>query len=786
MPAAFPSRRAALLAALLLVYLPVAVPAAEPAEAPVRGPFWSGTVMLPEKRGLAAAKGLAVSLGPDQRAHVLYDLDTLRVAAAWTGDLLEFGSTLTKIEWPPPPQIKGGIIFETPNGPGWASPAGRFADPRPRRQGPLPKDWVHYRGLYQHGDQVVLKYAVQGVEILELPGVAGGVFTRTLQPLGDLTTLRLAVAAAPEGAELYTGADATAVLGRDLLQTLGVKVAGAPNVAWSLEDGLLVLTVTNAPAGRPIRLALRRGGGPEDPALAAAPTDLRPLTQGGPARWTERPVTAGQRGADDAAYTVDWITEPYPNVYNTRTFFGGFDFFPDGRAAIGTFHGDVWVVEGIDDGLEKLTWTRFATGLFQPLGLKVVDGKIYVAGRDQITRLHDLNSDGEADFYENFNNDTTVTDNYHEFVLDLHTDSQGNFYFAKGSPWEPAVTAPEQGTLLKLAPDGRRLEVFATGLRAPNGMTVGPNDEILVGDNQGHWMPSSKVSLVKRGAFLGMVPAAQRDLEMLAKDGTRVTGNPSDPDVRAARGWKGWDGDMPIPVSYDEPVAWLPMRWDNSSGGQVFVTSDRWGPWRGAPLFLSYGKGLLYGMMWDSVGDTAQAALVPFDLKFNSGVMRARFNPRDGQLYLCGLKGWQCAATRDGGFYRVRFTGRPVYQPVAVRTAADGVTLTFGVELDPETATDTGSYAAEMWNYRYSGHYGSPDLSVREPGKEGRDKLAVKSARLLPDRKSVFLELDGLQPCDQWSVRFNLDAADGKEMRSEVIGTLHKLRPAEPRVAAVP
>ena len=34
---------------------------------------------------------------------------------------------------------------------------------------------------------------------------------------------------------------------------------------------------------------------------------------------------------------------------------------------------------------------------------------IYVLGRDQITRLHDLNGDGEIDFYENFNNDMEVT-----------------------------------------------------------------------------------------------------------------------------------------------------------------------------------------------------------------------------------------------------------------------------------------------------------------------------------------------------------------------------------------
>ena len=47
--------------------------------------------------------------------------------------------------------------------------------------------------------------------------------------------------------------------------------------------------------------------------------------------------------------------------------------------------------------------------------------QIYVLGRDQITRLHDLNGDGEADFYENFNNDCMVSEHFHEFALDLKT-----------------------------------------------------------------------------------------------------------------------------------------------------------------------------------------------------------------------------------------------------------------------------------------------------------------------------------------------------------------------------
>jgi len=79
------------------------------------------------------------------------------------------------------------------------------------------------------------------------------------------------------------------------------------------------------------------------------------------------------------------------------------DFFSDGRCAVCTMNGDVWIVSNIDANLERVTWKRFATGLYEPLGLRIVDDTIYVLGRDQITRLHDLNGDGEADFYEDFN-----------------------------------------------------------------------------------------------------------------------------------------------------------------------------------------------------------------------------------------------------------------------------------------------------------------------------------------------------------------------------------------------
>lgn len=759
-----------------------------PVAQPLRGPFWSGTIMLGKGKA-AAMKGVAVTLGADKNAYVVYDLDTLRMAAAWTGEFLEFGNTLTKIEWPPPPSIKGSLSFFSENEPGWSGPAGKLKDPRIKPQGPLPKEWAHYSGLYVHGDQVVLNYTVGDVSVLETPGYYSGpqpVFTRTLEFAQSGSSLTLLLAGGLElkasSSVIQDGSGATFSRADGSKISVSVSSGGKPSALKgslaTTAEGQLLLQLNKVAAGHPVRIAI--GLGDASGVAGAQKVQLvspSSLTKGGGSHWKESLVTQGKLGSEEGPYAVDTITEPFPNPYNVSTFFGGFDFLPDGRAAICSFHGDVWIVSGINSTLEKLTWKRFASGLFQPLGLKVVKGDIYVAGRDQITRLKDLNGDGEADLYENFNNDTVVTPNYHEFVLDLHTDSKGNFYYAKGAPWEPSVSSPHQGTILKVSPDGKKLVVYATGLRAPNGMTVGPDDTILVGDNQGHWMPSSKLNLVKPGAFMGMVPSAQRELTLRYPDGREIKANPSDPLARSQYGMKGWDKEMPIPVSYDEPICWLPMRWDNSSGGQVFVTGDQWGPFKGAPLFMSYGKCLLYAVLMDRIGDTVQASMVPFGLKFSSGIMRGRFNAKDGQLYLCGLKGWQNAATRDGGFYRVRYTGKAVRMPVKSHVAKNGIELTFSSALDPKTAQDPANYAIELWNYRYSGSYGSPELSVKDPARQSHDKLQVDSVRVSADNRTVFLRVPGLSRADQYSVKYSVNAADGSEVRSELIGTIHQLGP---------
>jgi hypothetical protein len=151
------------------------------------------------------------------------------------------------------------------------------------------------------------------------------------------------------------------------------------------------------------------------------------LTKGGPSQWPTWLESAGTLGAQ-MPFATDTILPPAKNPYGTLFFLTGMDFFKDGSAAVCTMTGEVWLVKGLDDKLKQVRWKRFATGLHHALGVKIIDDKLYVLGRDQITRLHDLNGDNEADYYECVHNGMTTSPGGHDFIVGLDADAQGRFY----------------------------------------------------------------------------------------------------------------------------------------------------------------------------------------------------------------------------------------------------------------------------------------------------------------------------------------------------------------------
>jgi hypothetical protein len=441
--------------------------------------------------------------------------------------------------------------------------------------------------------------------------------------------------------------------------------------------------------------------------------------------------TQGQRGLDLDILTVDTLTVPYDNPWKALMFLAGVDFTPDGTGYVCSIHGDVWRVTGIDASLRNLRWHRFATGLFQPLGLKVRNGEIFVLGRDQITRLHDKNGDGEADYYENFCNQIQTSTGGHDYVTCLEKDDAGNFYYV------------DPRGLHRVFADGNRVDHLASGWRNPNGMGVSPDGKVLtVAPQQGEWTPSSQISQVRLGGYYGY-------------------GGPR----------KGPNGS----AGYDGPLCWIPHAVDNSSGSQVWVPPAAWGPLAGQMLHLLWGRCGLMLVLRDEVVGISQGAVLNLPGRLLSGPNRGSFSAQDGQLYIAGSTGWQTAAARDGCLQRIRFTGKPVYLPTAWHAHSNGIALTFTQPLDRAAATDPGSYGVRQWNYRYTSTYGSKDWSVANPQKEGRDDLPVKSARLLPDGKTVFIEIPGLTPVMQMEIKYSLNAADGKAMRNQLWLTLNAL-----------
>jgi hypothetical protein len=154
--------------------------------------------------------------------------------------------------------------------------------------------------------------------------------------------------------------------------------------------------------------------------------------------------------------------------------------------------------------------------------------------------------------------------------------------------------------------------------------------------------------------------------------------------------------------------------------------------------------------------------------------MRGRFNPADGQLYVCGLFGWAGDRTQPGGLYRVRYTGQPLRMPVELHALKTGVRITFTDALDEKTAADPGSFGVSRWNYHRTADYGSPDLRVSD-GKAGQEEMTLTSARLSNDRRTVTLDLSDMRPAMQMRIQYDLEAEDGTPLRGEIQSTVHAM-----------
>jgi hypothetical protein len=709
------------------------------------GPVLNCTARYTANRGPEMAFKASVVKLHDGGA--IFDRATMRFAAAWTGGYLTHSDRRFGLLNTPTP--KGETIFATPTGPGWADPNGGCDLKKKLPTAPLSPEWAKFRGTYRAGNRVTFAYTVGKTDILDSPWAEsiGGVhcFVRTLKVGPSDKPETLTVGQLPRPADTLDRTCDVQMIDCER-ENLGyaifaVKGNSREAVLSDAGEGVVRLKFAPSKTSRVVRLVYANG-----PKISYATfrdaledwgdaTDPTKWTKGGRDHWGEPIVTPLVRGKADGPFAVDTLTLPPETRFNALFFCTGLDFLADGRVAVCTCHGDVWLAK-VNENLDTVSWQRYATGLYHPLGLKVVDGKVVVLERGQLTRLHDLNGDGEADFYECVSNAWDTGAGEHSYDTCLETDPEGNFYFFKTGDTD----LPTGGCLMKVSKDGSKTEIFCTGFRHPIGMGMSPTGILTGADQEGNWMPATRVDEYKAGGFYGDMRGHHRKVP---------------------------------PKTYDGPLCWLPRDVDNSAGGQVWVPKDAFGPLAGLPIHFSYGRCRPMVLLRQELPDgRVQGGVAGLNVQFLSGVCRGRFHT-DGTLYVCGLNGWQTAARADGCVQRMRYTGKALDVPVKMAVDGNTIRLTFSRAMNPQTCAGPEKYKAAWWNYRWEAAYGSKRWKPSDPKAEGQDEVPVKSAKLLADGKTVELRFEKLAPVMQMQVGYNVAAADGTKVVGSVYLTIH-------------
>lgn len=388
----------------------------------------------------------------------------------------------------------------------------------------------------------------------------------------------------------------------------------------------------------------------------------------------------------------------------------GMDFLSDGRLVISTWdaEGAVYILDGVlGDDPNAITVKKIASGLYEPLGLAVVDDEIFVLQKHELVHLIDHDGDEIIDEYRTFSDGWGATTNFHEFDFGL-VYKDGYFYATLATGILPGGASmqpqnPDRGKVIRISAADGSYEFIAHGLRVPNGIGIGVDGEIFLSDNQGDWLPSSKIVHLKEGAFYG-----SRAVDYEGTEGLEAT----------------------------PPVVWLPQGEIGNSPTQPLLMKA--GPYAGQMIHGDIHHGGLKRVFVEKINGVYQGAVFRFTQGLEAGINRMVWGP-DGNLYVGGLGSYGNWShdSRFFGLQRLSYNGKTTFEMLAVRAKTNGMEIEFTEPLAPGHGEAPEDYQVQQWWYLPTARYGGPKMDL--------ETLEVKTVTLSADRRRVFLEIDNLK-----------------------------------------
>ena len=439
---------------------------------------------------------------------------------------------------------------------------------------------------------------------------------------------------------------------------------------------------------------------------------------------------AAAAAAENEYYRL--VTIPIPEGIVLEV--GGLETLPDGRLAVATRRGEVWIIENpAMEGGARPHFSRFAQGLHEPLGLAYRDGALYAAQRGELTRLRDTDGDGRADRYESVYR-WPLSGNYHEYSFGPVFAPNGAMVVTLNLAWvgRGASFVPWRGWTIEVAPNGE-MTPLATGMRSPAAFGHNLAGDLFYSENQGDWVGSGFIAHVERGDFTGNPEGLKwtgdpRSPVKLRPEDIPDTGEPKHEVAKRVPGLK-------------TPAVWLPHTIMGISTSGILVDSTAggaFGPFRGQLFVGDQGQSKVMRVFLEKVDGVYQGAAFPFREGLMSGVLRQAWG-HDGSMYV-GMtsRGWGSTGRAPYGLQRLVWTGRTPFEPLSVEARPDGFEITFTEPVDRAASGTPAAYEVNGFTYKYHHNYGSPVVEQRAH--------PVTHVVVSEDGRRARLVVDGLRP----------------------------------------
>ena len=412
---------------------------------------------------------------------------------------------------------------------------------------------------------------------------------------------------------------------------------------------------------------------------------------------------------------------------------GGLATMPDGRLAVSTRRGEIWIVENpYQKDSHQTNFRRFASGLHEILGLAYKDGVFYCSQRGELTKITDTNRDGVADLYEPIYQ-FELSGNYHEYTYGPVFDKNGDMLVTLNLAWigfGEGKFAKWRGWLVKIKPDGT-LEPQSAGLRSPAGYSINDEGDIFYGENQGDWVGSGRITHLAKGDFAGNpggIKWAKEPNSPFKLTLEEIPDN-SQPMFEAAKKVK----------NLKLPAVWFPHAIMGISTSDIIqdTTKGKFSPFPGQYFVADQGQSKVMRVFMEKVNGVYQGFCINYREGFQSGILRERFG-LDGSMFV-GMtsRGWGSTGKDNFGLQRLVWNGLTPFEINKIHAKSDGFEISFTQPVDVKSVKNAASYALRSYIYQYHHQYGSPIINVNE--------LKIKGISVSPDKKTVRISMDGIK-----------------------------------------